>query len=682
MQGLTQKHRLSLLFHLLFALLILAEIGFAITFFYAGYDAVRSQIGKQLQTKIQTIAGVLNTEEARLILQNLTESDAETLRVSQLYGFVPIYPSTYKELDPVKGCRRSFDNGSSSTLDACIGAVTTEANVGRWLYLFARFKTRKLTPHPRGSTDPFASDFVRVEIRGRDGVNKRAYLTFEEQNPKSDSLFKVTVFPADENWKMTARPLTRGTGGTLMLGPDQGGVQPATVLARLPIDYFAPGGSPSSWQPDDMVELPARLAVHSAYPPDQAFGRKFHAATFRKDKQYETDIKGTEILPLIRLLGPIVGEQRVTLKKGNAVVWDSHHPSNQQSRVQPLARADWLGGLLGNLLPSDDIVVFDRVGVGIMSVEITAHHASTQAQTTWTGTIGGWFLILLLGPIAFTFLMYVLIFHAVLRRIVDLSNAAEAAVDVTNPIEFKAARSKDEVGRLAKSFDELFRRVRAHQEINLRSISHEIRGPIQSLLAILPPDHDALKYIGRIRFAVEHLLDLVAPDKAISMMPITLDPTDLTDYLRRIANMVPRTGTPDVTFEGPDRPIIASVDPAALEDTVNHILSNANRHRTPGTTIVIRLQVEKASAVITIKNEGPWIDPDALTEIFEYGVSTQPAGGQNLGQGLAVAKSYVTRMSGEIEAQNVPGGVQLVIKFPIAEAYPETLNEVDIVAAG
>lgn len=81
MQGLTQKHRLSLLFHLLFALLILAEIGFAITFFYAGYDAVRSQIGKQLQTKIQTIAGVLNTEEARLILQNLTESDAETLRV-------------------------------------------------------------------------------------------------------------------------------------------------------------------------------------------------------------------------------------------------------------------------------------------------------------------------------------------------------------------------------------------------------------------------------------------------------------------------------------------------------------------------------------------------------------------------------------------------------------------------
>jgi sensor histidine kinase regulating citrate/malate metabolism len=64
-----------------------------------------------------------------------------------------------------------------------------------------------------------------------------------------------------------------------------------------------------------------------------------------------------------------------------------------------------------------------------------------------------------------------------------------------------------------------------------------------------------------------------------------------------------------------------------------------------------------------ISNQGPHIAPDMLGKIFEYGVSEQldSAAQVNRGQGLFVAKTYLAKMGGTIEAQNTPDGVRFTM---------------------
>jgi two-component system OmpR family sensor kinase len=114
-------------------------------------------------------------------------------------------------------------------------------------------------------------------------------------------------------------------------------------------------------------------------------------------------------------------------------------------------------------------------------------------------------------------------------------------------------------------------------------------------------------------------------------------------------------------------PVLVRADPFSLEDVVTHILRNADRHRRAGTAITIELQLQQAAGTATVRvhNQGDPIEAGLIERIFEYGVSggvaieaTQP--GQR-GQGLFVARTYMSKMGGTIEARNHEGGVSLVL---------------------
>jgi len=108
-------------------------------------------------------------------------------------------------------------------------------------------------------------------------------------------------------------------------------------------------------------------------------------------------------------------------------------------------------------------------------------------------------------------------------------------------------------------------------------------------------------------------------------------------------------------------------DEYSLEDVVTHVLRNADRHRSEGSTIRIALEIA-AEARITITNDGPTIPEPLRARIFEYGVSGNDASADaaQRGQGLFVAKTYVAKMGGAIEAHNLDAGVAFVIALPLA----------------
>jgi signal transduction histidine kinase len=113
--------------------------------------------------------------------------------------------------------------------------------------------------------------------------------------------------------------------------------------------------------------------------------------------------------------------------------------------------------------------------------------------------------------------------------------------------------------------------------------------------------------------------------------------------------------------------MIVRAEEFSLEDVVTHILRNAQRHRTPGTPITMELLAqEPGAAQVVIHNQGQPIADALLTRVFEYGVSgtelsSEPAATGQRGQGLFVARTYMRKMGGAIEARNEDGGVSLVL---------------------
>jgi two-component system OmpR family sensor kinase len=113
---------------------------------------------------------------------------------------------------------------------------------------------------------------------------------------------------------------------------------------------------------------------------------------------------------------------------------------------------------------------------------------------------------------------------------------------------------------------------------------------------------------------------------------------------------------------------MVKADEYSLEDVVTHVLSNADRFRTRQTPIRMTLRREPDAAEVRIYNQGSRIEASMLERIFEYGVSDSDsvASGCHRGQGLFVARTYMAKMGGTIEAANIADGVHFVLRLAVA----------------
>jgi signal transduction histidine kinase len=143
---------------------------------------------------------------------------------------------------------------------------------------------------------------------------------------------------------------------------------------------------------------------------------------------------------------------------------------------------------------------------------------------------------------------------------------------------------------------------------------------------------------------------------------------DLAAFAAQLASNAAYAGIDNVRLEAwQGGPLFVEADEYALEDAVTHILRNAERHREPGSEIRLQLEADAATATLRTHNRGPSIANDMLSRIFDYGVSDAPLqNGERRGQGLFVARSYLARMDGRIEAVNEGDGVSFVISMPRA----------------
>jgi K+-sensing histidine kinase KdpD len=167
---------------------------------------------------------------------------------------------------------------------------------------------------------------------------------------------------------------------------------------------------------------------------------------------------------------------------------------------------------------------------------------------------------------------------------------------------------------------------------------------------------------------VRVLYGSASPSDAILSASLQMKTLDIHSFLQKVAHNAAHAGIARVNFDALGRAVIVKADEYSLEDVVTHVLTNADRYRATDSAIQISLCCSENVAEVRIHNQGSRISPSMLGKIFEYGVSDADAGQSDghRGQGLFVARTYMAKMGGTIEAANVADGVEFLLKLAVA----------------
>jgi signal transduction histidine kinase len=111
-------------------------------------------------------------------------------------------------------------------------------------------------------------------------------------------------------------------------------------------------------------------------------------------------------------------------------------------------------------------------------------------------------------------------------------------------------------------------------------------------------------------------------------------------------------------------------DPAALEQVLDNLVSNAIKFSPPKKKIFASMQRGPAHVECHIRDEGPGFTEEDKARMFHrYArLSARPTGGEpSTGLGLSIAKRLMQAMNGELICQSPPGqGATFTLRFPVS----------------
>ena len=214
----------------------------------------------------------------------------------------------------------------------------------------------------------------------------------------------------------------------------------------------------------------------------------------------------------------------------------------------------------------------------------------------------------------------------------------------------------------------------------LRSVSHDLRTPLTSMLAagaalgspsLTSSEREELSdaVVGegtRLSRLVENLLD-ISRLQAGRAEP-RRDPVDLAEIIEAARFTLGGEGGSFHVAVDPDLPTLHA-DADQLERAFANLLENAARHGN-GSPVLVRSRQVGPRLIVRVVDQGPGI-PEAERElIFEpfYRASHGGAEHAGAGLGLAIAQGFIEAHGGEISVESLPGqGTSFVVSFPLPD---------------
>ncbi|TAG27860.1 MAG: sensor histidine kinase [Burkholderiales bacterium] len=688
--------RRRLFFRAVFVLLIAATLGLALAVLqdekersYQSYQASFKKTQSEILARLRHPAG-------QLALLNPQHNSADTGS-----GLVPLllpfgaldFDDPFKAQQAIEsaGCAVQLQGGSS----VC-AAIGNNPYAGGFVYLAGSFNSAGLQGREKGQLDLQSIHRAKVslslrgntttwiaplELQERDAVASNAlvgrwagFLEVDTENQGNQLIRESRPIREFRGWVWQSSTCA-DAANTQADCPRR-----AFFSIRLPAEALreAIWRKPQVvWPPADLNEIRVSMQVVSAA------GRVFDSASPR-----EAAPSGLADLSQSLLPGETLQLKRLSGRNQSAPPQVLRNQSETPEQISPWVRR------IVSLLPVDTQVpplkAVDTINTPVGSFEamLTGDVRAVERSISIVATRMLWLVGAMLAAIA---LAWGLIEIGLIRRVTQLAKrAAAVSYNVNAPelenrlaaMDVSDLRGKDELGILAGGLSDLMQRVkddisrehvRAQEERQMwHAVGHEIMSPLQSLMVLHGKDDDAShRYVQRMQQAVKVLYGQASPSEAIAKADVAAGALDLDAFLAEIAGNAHFAGIEQVVYERSAQmtTLMVKADEFALEDVVTHILSNAKRHRQPGTPIRISVTFDATQAMVKIHNIGEPIDAQLLPSIFDYGVSSNKTAADDSshrGQGLFVVKSYMGKMGGTASAVNTEGGVAFLLGLNLA----------------
>lgn len=236
----------------------------------------------------------------------------------------------------------------------------------------------------------------------------------------------------------------------------------------------------------------------------------------------------------------------------------------------------------------------------------------------------------------------------------------------------------------------------AQQRVNfVNQVSHELKTPLTNIRMYAElleaevadgfadaPAQDGAKahqYIGVITTESQRLSRLIANVLSLgqsqkSQLRLAPQPARVDDVVARcVAAFQPALDAKGITVQM-DAHAGAQVllDPEALEQILNNLVSNVEKYAASGGAIHISSQQDEDVSTVEVRDCGPGIAPQDRKRIFEpfYRVSSRLTDGvSGTGIGLGIARELARLHGGDLVAQNVPEGAcfKVTLHTPLAK---------------
>jgi PAS domain S-box-containing protein len=222
----------------------------------------------------------------------------------------------------------------------------------------------------------------------------------------------------------------------------------------------------------------------------------------------------------------------------------------------------------------------------------------------------------------------------------------------------------------------------------LATLAHELRNPLAPirtavhLLKAGDPTQDNLRAAREIiDRQVHHMVRLV--DDLMDVSRITLGQVNLRNErvsLRRVIDDALEAAAPAIeagnhrlVVDVPGASLQLEGDATRLSQVFQNLLDNAAKYTPPGGTITLRAEQRGEKIVVSVRDTGIGITPDAQSRVFELFTRVHPSDHiktSGLGIGLSLAKKLIDLHLGDIEVRSEGAGLgsEFIVTLPAVSA--------------
>ncbi|MGH8269982.1 MAG: hybrid sensor histidine kinase/response regulator, partial [Steroidobacteraceae bacterium] len=223
----------------------------------------------------------------------------------------------------------------------------------------------------------------------------------------------------------------------------------------------------------------------------------------------------------------------------------------------------------------------------------------------------------------------------------------------------------------------------------LATLAHELRNPLAPIryaTRLLEPGvplqmaSDAKNMIDRQLAHMARLLDDLLDVSRVTRgtLEIRREQLDLREVIQgAVSSTRPLADAAhqELAVSVPAEPLSVSGDDVRLAQIVGNLLHNATKYTPEGGHITVAAWLAGDEVIVSVKDDGIGIAPEALPTLFEPFVQSDRTGARasgGLGIGLSFARDLVRLHGGQIEARSAGHGLgsEFIVHLPRAEEKP------------